>query len=571
MKESYQKTAQRSLLRMSRWSLCLAASIPAVSLIGCTGEASKTEVSSASSGFKPADDTGAGKKAAAGDASKAQASQKGPAPSDSNSVPPSIPTTPPLPSFDPTQVDSALAAKSYMKIELTDSQDPKELVRFLGSIDRAIQEMQKDAGARVLNNDQIFDRGMAISRMKLTAAERLEKLSTLPEEKSRALIAKLDALAQMAQFKDVASADELRIVAKQLSTYEDPKVAMQATRMQLMSSVIDLKNQAATPESILELATSVLEKMDKPDPGVFTSLAQAAQALDAAATQSETDPNTAASEACDKLVDLMEAKFRDADNPQMGMMSWRMKVQRLPNFESYLKVLDTRTAMSADPAEVQATAKDMMAKVPSPFTSIALTQCATQFEYMGNVELAQGLYDIAATQLESTKSAQLKKEIQSALDGFKAKSESIGKPLALDSLVDTEGKPLDVERYKGKVVLVDFWATWCGPCVAEIPNIQKVYEKQHDAGFEVIAVNLDDQRSDLDAFMADKKMPWSVYVSSVPDKMGMETPLARSLVINAIPFTMLIGRDGNVAAIHVRGPALEPKVAELLAATPKSE
>jgi hypothetical protein len=53
--------------------------------------------------------------------------------------------------------------------------------------------------------------------------------------------------------------------------------------------------------------------------------------------------------------------------------------------------------------------------------------------------------------------------------------------------------------------------------------------------------------------------------------MGMETPLARSLVINAIPFTMLIGRDGNVAAIHVRGPALEPKVAELLAATPKSE
>jgi hypothetical protein len=98
-----------------------------------------------------------------------------------------------------------------------------------------------------------------------------------------------------------------------------------------------------------------------------------------------------------------------------------------------------------------------------------------------------------------------------------------------------------------------------------------VYEKQHDAGFEVIAVNLDDQRSDLDAFMADKKMPWNVYVSAVPDKMGMETPLARSLVINAIPFTMLIGRDGNVAAIHVRGPALEPKVAELLAAAPKSE
>ena len=558
MKESYQKTASRTHLRSRLRGVCLSVGLAVITLGGCSGESSKTEVSSASSGFKPADEKSSKKGDTASNASDLQGT-------------PALPTTPSLPSFDPNQVDPALAAKSYMKLELTASQDPKELVKFLGSVDRALQEMQKDAATGALNNDQIFDRGMAVSRIKLTAAERLEKFSTVPEEKSRGLISKLEALAQMAQFKDVASADELRVVAKQLASYEDPKVAMQATRMQLMSAVIDLKNQTATPESVMELATSVLEKMEKPDPGVFTSLAQAVQALDAVATQSETEPNTAAADACDKLVDLLETKFRDAENPQMGMMSWRMKMQRLPDFESYLKVLDTRTAIAADPAAVQTAAKDMMEKIPSPFTAVALRQCATQFEYMGNVELAKSLYDIAATQLESTKSAQLKKEIQNALDGFKAKSESIGKPLALDGLVDTDGKPLDAERYKGKVVLVDFWATWCGPCVAEIPNIQKVYEKQHDAGFEVIAVNLDDQRSDLDAFMTDKKMPWSVYVSAVPDKMGMETPLARSLVINAIPFTMLIGRDGNVAAIHVRGPALEPKVTELLAATPKSE
>ncbi len=458
-----------------------------------------------------------------------------------------------------------------MKLEMTSSQDPKELMRFLSSVDRSLQEMQADATSRMINDDVILDRGMAVSRIKLTAAERLEKVASTPEEKSRALIGKLEALGQMAQFKDVPSSDELRIVAKQLASHEDPKVALQAQRMQLMSAVVDMKNQSATPESVVEIAASMLEKMETPDVSIFTSVVQAAQALDALAAQGEGEANTNAEQATNQLVDLLEAKFRDVNNPQMGMAAWRLKMQRLPDFENYLKVLDTRMAMSADPVQVGATAKQLMEKVPSPWTALALTQCATQFEYMGTTDLAKELYDIAATQLETTKTEELKLQIQESINGFKAKSESIGKPLALDSLVDTDGKPLDPARYEGKVVLVDFWATWCGPCIAEIPNIQKVYDSKHAEGFEVIAVNLDDQRSDLDTFLTQQKMPWSVYVSAVPGKAGMETPLARSLLINAIPFTMLIGRDGNVAAIHVRGAALQTKVEELLNTTPKTE
>jgi thiol-disulfide isomerase/thioredoxin len=556
-------------------------SIALIAWSGCSGESGKTEVSSASSGFKPAEE-GQAKPAPALNtpslppaATTSQSAASPALPSQETTTTkesvPSLPKTPPLPTFDPNQVDPALAAKSYMKIEMTGSQDPKELVRFLSSVDRALQEMQGDAVRRFLNNDQVLDRGMAISRIKLTAAERLEKVATNPEEKSRALIAKLESLGQMAQFKDVPSADELRVVAKQLATNEDAKVATQALRMQLMSSVIDLQNQATTPETVLGLATSIIEKAENPDVALFTSLAQAAQALDSVAAQNENESNTAAADACNQLIDLLESRFRNAENPQLGMMAWRMKMQRLPDFESYLKVLDTRMAASANPAEVGAAARDLMNKVPSPFTAAALTQCATQFEYLGNTELAKNLFELAAEQIPTTRSEDLKKEIQSSIDGFRAKSESIGKPLPLDSLVDTQGAPLDPSRYTGKVVLVDFWATWCGPCVAEIPNIEKVYQKQHDQGFEVIAISLDEQRSDLDAFMEQKKLPWNVYVSGVPGKTGMDTPLARSLIINAIPFTMLIGRDGNVAAIHIRGQALEPKVTELLAAIPKSE
>jgi thiol-disulfide isomerase/thioredoxin len=116
--------------------------------------------------------------------------------------------------------------------------------------------------------------------------------------------------------------------------------------------------------------------------------------------------------------------------------------------------------------------------------------------------------------------------------------------------------------------MVDFWATWCSPCIAEIPNIRKVYDEKHAEGFEVIAINLDDKRSDLDEFMAENKMPWDILVSNDPTKAGMDTAIAQELSIVAIPFTMLIGRDGNVTAVHVRGKALEEKVQQLLSARP---
>ncbi len=453
-----------------------------------------------------------------------------------------------------------------MKLTMTSSQDPKELLRFLGSIDKALQELQADASRGLVNNDLIIDRGMAVARLKLTASERLEKVSATPDDTVRASIGKLEALGQMAQFKDVSSADELRIVAKQMAKNQDPRVAKQAQRMQLLTAVTDFQNQAATADDIVELAASLLDKVDSADASVFSSVAQAARALDAAAANPEADadatnPNTAA---CDQIVDMLEAKYRDIANPQLGMMAWQMKMQRLPDFESYLKVLDTRLASSADPAEVGASAKQLMEKIPSPWTAIALAECATQFEYLGNIPLAKELLDIAKGQVATTQTPELKEQIEIRIQAFEARTRILGQSLPLESLVDTKGKAFDPARYAGKVVLVDFWATWCGPCIAEIPNIKKVYDQKHDEGFEVIAINLDDEPADLDAYMAQNAPPWSVYVSSIPDKKGMKTPLAETLAITAIPFTLLIGRDGKVAAIHVRGDALMPQVAELL-------
>jgi thiol-disulfide isomerase/thioredoxin len=125
-----------------------------------------------------------------------------------------------------------------------------------------------------------------------------------------------------------------------------------------------------------------------------------------------------------------------------------------------------------------------------------------------------------------------------------------------------EGKPLDMSQYKGKIVLVDFWATWCGPCRAEIPNIKETWDKHHDDGFEVIAISVDEDLKALKSFVAEEKPPWTVVADNNPRN---QKSMGGKYGIRAIPAFVLIGRDGKVAAIHCRGARLEPTVAKLIA------
>ena len=123
---------------------------------------------------------------------------------------------------------------------------------------------------------------------------------------------------------------------------------------------------------------------------------------------------------------------------------------------------------------------------------------------------------------------------------------------------DLAGNPVSYDQYKGKVLLVDFWATWCGPCVAELPNVIAAYGKYHGQGFEVLGISLDqkDARPKLEAFIKEHNMPWP----QVYDGGYWQAANAVAYGVRAIPFTLLIGKDGKIAAVGARGPALAPAI-----------
>ena len=126
---------------------------------------------------------------------------------------------------------------------------------------------------------------------------------------------------------------------------------------------------------------------------------------------------------------------------------------------------------------------------------------------------------------------------------------------------DTGGKPFSVASQKGRVVLIDFWATWCGPCVAELPNVLKSYEKHHAKGFEILGISLDKDQKKLDAFTKTKHMTWPQFF----DGQGWQNKLAQEYGINSIPATYLLDGQGNIIGKNLRGEELEAAVAKALA------
>ena len=134
----------------------------------------------------------------------------------------------------------------------------------------------------------------------------------------------------------------------------------------------------------------------------------------------------------------------------------------------------------------------------------------------------------------------------------------IGKPLKL-KYANLQGKEVDLASFKGKVVLIDFWATWCGLCVNEMPNVVAAYNKYKDRGFAIMGISLDEDKKALLKFTKEHKMEWPQYF----DGKEWDNIIAKRFGVAFIPCMWLIDKKGNLVTTNA-GPELNQKIEALL-------
>ncbi len=151
------------------------------------------------------------------------------------------------------------------------------------------------------------------------------------------------------------------------------------------------------------------------------------------------------------------------------------------------------------------------------------------------------------------------------VDGKIRAVEGIGKPFELAFTDAISGTEISMEQLRGQVVVLDFWATWCGPCIAEMPHMKELYAQYHEQGVQFLGVSLDrpEERAgltDLKAYVADNEIPWPQFYQG----NGWDSAFSVSWGVNGIPALFIVDKQGNLHSTEARG-ELETLIPELLA------
>lgn len=460
----------------------------------------------------------------------------------------------------PTSEDKVdLSNRTFMTLKPVVSDVPADLVAHIRDVDAALRELIEagESPVQIVGADTFNSCGMRLGQMKLSAGEKLAASPNATEEQRKlGTVAQLVALSHMSGLKDIESAKKLEQFAASLQQSSDADLAHQGRVVLLGFRLQELQNGTVSEPG--QLVTELEGLFQRQSDAGFPEMMILQQATTVLTEMGFAD-------AAAKTKQLVVSKFIESPDVQLSEMAWKTAASESRSLENFQAAAqDIYNDKVREPQMLLGAARGLYEEIPYAMTLLQFARLSTDLEYRGSVDIASALSDFIKAKAGTLKSSPFSENLAKTLQSQDLRLGTLGQSFEIDGMVDFDGKPLDWSAYKGKVVLVDFWASWCAPCIKELPNIQKTYQEFASKGFEVLSINMDEDLEQARVYLSNNRLPWKTYHSSDTNALGFQSAIAKRYGVEAIPFIAVIGTDGKVAAVHARGDRLALIVQSLL-------
>lgn len=221
---------------------------------------------------------------------------------------------------------------------------------------------------------------------------------------------------------------------------------------------------------------------------------------------------------------------------------------------------------AASEAQVQEISQELLSYVErfgvTRSTYPAIASVASGLGYSEHTELAAEFHEKIATFFRDSADESLQRYAERML-GTARRLRLLGNEIAVSGTL-ADGSEVNWEEYRGKVVLVDYWASWCGPCLAELPNMKKNVQRYGDRGFVILGINMDSTRAAFEKAVNQHDISWANIFEDQPGNTGWDAPMATKYGVSGIPTAILVDQQGKVVSLRARGAELDRRLEALL-------
>lgn len=334
------------------------------------------------------------------------------------------------------------------------------------------------------------------------------------------------------------------LIAQKYQNHSDPDAAVAARQALIESRLISMRQNEAGAEQALMAIVHQSFGPGEPRVSLLNALYTAASSI----------VNPEKQYVAKQIFELIAQRFQNHSDPDAVEASKQALVEA--------KMIGVRqNEAGADAALITAINQVIGTEEPTQQHFQLINGYASETERTGRSDVARRLYELLVQRFGQHSNKQFAEFVTlQAADGLK-RIALVGQFFDLSGS-NRDGTRFNWSAYRGKYVLIDFWATWCGPCLMEIPNIERAYKAFQAKGFEVVGVNMDNDRAQIDGFFAKRKLLWPSVYSTNP-QTG-QNAIATKYGVSGIPFTVLVNPEGKVIEVNIYGDALEKKLTEQL-------